>query len=43
MSDFEGWFLLVYTGYIVISIFALLWVTGDDSEVNERDRVRRSR
>ena len=26
MSDFEWWFLLVYTVYTVISILGLMWV-----------------
>ena len=24
--DFEAWFLLAYTGYVVVSLLALLWV-----------------
>jgi hypothetical protein len=29
--DFEAWFLLAYTGYVVISLLALLWVGRDDT------------
>ena len=32
MSDFERWFLLAYTTYTVISIFALLWVGSKSAE-----------
>jgi hypothetical protein len=30
MFEFEQWFLLVYTAYIVVSILALAWVARDD-------------
>jgi hypothetical protein len=38
MIDFDEWFLLAYTGYVVVSILALLWVGGDD-EQNRSDET----
>jgi hypothetical protein len=35
--DFEAWFLLAYTGYVVISLLALQWV-GRDRPLNSRLR-----
>jgi hypothetical protein len=35
--DFEAWFLLAYTGYVVISLLALLWV-GRDRPLHSRLR-----
>ena len=32
MSSFDRWFLLVYTGYTVASIIALMWVAGDGQQ-----------
>jgi hypothetical protein len=32
MDEFERWFLVVYTTYLVASILGLLWVGGDRDE-----------
>jgi hypothetical protein len=36
----DVWFLLAYTGYVVVSILALIWVGGDD-EHNNSDKTFR--
>jgi hypothetical protein len=38
MPEFERWFLLAYTGYMIISIFALLWVANGKGEVAQKRR-----
>ena len=42
MSNFERWFLLVYTAYTAISILALMWV-GRDAQRQRPQRLRRPR
>jgi hypothetical protein len=41
ISDFEAWFLLAYTGYIDMSLFALMWV-GRDRNIEKHERFNRS-
>jgi len=40
MSNFEWWFLLVYTVYTVVSILALMWVAGEEGKA---ERIQPSR
>jgi len=35
--DFEVWFLLAYTGYVVGSVLALMWI-GRDGPQNSHSR-----
>jgi len=39
MPEFERWFLLAYTGYLIVSIFALLWVVGGKQKVDNAQRL----
>jgi hypothetical protein len=32
MSDFDRWFLLAYTAYMVFAVAALMWVGRDASQ-----------
>ena len=41
MPEFERWFLLAYTGYLIVSIFALLWVAGGKQKVDNAQRLKR--
>jgi hypothetical protein len=41
MDEFERWFLVVYTTYIVASIAGLLWVGEDGDGLKRRSTSRR--
>ena len=41
MDEFERWFLVVYTTYIVGSIAGLLWVGEDVGDRKRRSTARR--
>ena len=42
MIDFENWFLLAYTGYVVVSILALMWIASDDEQNNSDKTFRQT-
>ena len=38
----DEWFLLAYTGYVVVSVLALMWVGREGRETNMHAKSRRT-